>query len=58
MIDGPMNGFIFRAYVEHLLAPTLKPGDIVVMDNLAAHKVDGMREAIEAAGATLRYLPP
>lgn len=58
VIDGPMNGLIFRAYVEQFLAPTLKPGDIVVMDNLAAHKVEGVREAIEAAGATLRYLPP
>lgn len=58
VIDGPMNGLTFRAYVEQFLAPTLKPGDIVVMDNLAAHKVDGVREAIEAAGATLRYLPP
>jgi transposase len=58
VIDGPMNGLIFRAYIEQCLAPTLKPGDIVVMDNLAAHKVEGVREAIEAVGATLRYLPP
>lgn len=58
VIDGPMNGLTFRAYVEQFLAPTLKPGDIVVMDNLAAHKVEGVREAIEAARATLRYLPP
>lgn len=58
VIDGPMNGLIFRAYVEQFLAPKLKPGDIVVMDNLAAHKVEGVREAVEAAGATLRYLPP
>ncbi len=53
-----MDGITFRAYVEQFLAPTLRPGDIVVMDNLAAHKVKGLREAIEAAGATLRYLPP
>jgi transposase len=53
-----MNGLIFRAYIEQFLAPALKPGDIVVMDNLAAHKVEGISEAIEAAGATLRYLPP
>jgi transposase len=58
VIDRPMNGLTFRAYVEQFLAPTLKPGDIVVMDNLAAHKVEGVQEAIEAAGATLRYLPP
>ena len=58
VIDGPMNGLTFRAYIEQFLTPTLKPGDIVIMDNLAAHKVEGVREAIEAAGATLRYLPP
>lgn len=58
VVDGPMNGAIFRAYVEQFLAPTLKPGDIVVMDNLAAHKVKGVRQAIEAKGATVLYLPP
>ena len=58
VVDGPMDGDTFLAYVEQMLAPTLKPGDIVVMDNLAAHKVDGVREAIEAMGAQLRYLPP
>lgn len=58
MIHGAMNGAIFVAYVEQCLAPTLKRGDIVVMDNVATHKVAGVREAIEAAGATLRYLPP
>lgn len=57
VIDGPMDGVTFCAYIEQILAPTLKPGDIVVMDNLSAHKVRGVREAIEAAGATLRYLP-
>ena len=56
--DGAMNGDIFRAYVEQVLAPTLVPGDIVILDNLASHKVAGVREAIEARGATLVYLPP
>jgi transposase len=58
VIDGPMNGNAFIAYVEQVLAPSLKPGDIVVLDNLSAHKVPGVREAIEAAGGTLLYLPP
>lgn len=58
VIDGPMNGELFRAYVEQFLAPTLAPGDIVVMDNLPAHKVRGVAEAIAARGAELRYLPP
>ena len=58
VIDGPMNGELFRAYVEQFLAPTLSPGDIVVMDNLPAHKVKGVAEAITARGAELRYLPP
>src|SRR3954471_17590674 len=56
--DGAMNGAIFKAWVEQILAPALRPGDIVIMDNLAAHKVAGVREAIEAQGAELRYLPP
>jgi transposase len=58
VFDGPMDGDCFLAYVEQVLAPTLLPGDIVVMDNLASHKVAGIRQAIEATGATLRYLPP
>jgi transposase len=58
VIDGAINGETFRAYVEQFLAPTLSAGDIVVMDNLSSHKVAGIREAIEAAGATLLYLPP
>jgi transposase len=58
VIDGPMNGNAFLAYVEQILAPTLTPGDIVVLDNLSAHKVAGVRQAIEAAGARLLYLPP
>jgi transposase len=53
-----MNGNAFLAYVEQVLAPTLKPCDIVVLDNLSAHKVPGGREAIEATGARLLYLPP
>lgn len=58
VIDGPMNGEIFRAYVEQHLVPTLRPGDAVIMDNLPAHKVEGIRQLIEAAAATLIYLPP
>jgi transposase len=57
LIEGPMNGELFLAYVEQCLVPTLKPDDIVVVDNVATHKVAGVAEAIEAAGATLRYLP-
>ena len=58
VIDRPMNGVIFKAYVEQMLAPTLSPGDIVVMDNLSSHKIDGVRQAIEDRGAKLLYLPP
>jgi transposase len=58
LLDGAINGETFRAWVEQFLAPTLRPGDIVIMDNLASHKVDGIRQAIEATGASLRYLPP
>lgn len=58
VLDGPMDGASFQAYVEQLLVPVLRPGDIVVMDNLASHKVAGIRDAIEATGAELRYLPP
>jgi transposase len=56
--DGAMNGAIFRGWVEQMLAPELRPGDIVIMDNLAADKVGGVAEAIAARGAELRYLPP
>jgi transposase len=56
--DGAMNGTVFLAYVEQVLVPTLNPGDIVVMDNLPAHKPAGVREAIERTGATLAFLPP
>lgn len=58
VIDGPMDGDAFRAYAEQVLAPELSRGDIVIMDNLPAHAVSGVREAIEAAGAKLLYLPP
>jgi transposase len=56
--DGALNGVAFRHYVEQMLGPALRPGDIVVMDNVATHKVAGIREAIEAHGAKLLYLPP
>ena len=56
--DGAMNGAVFRAYVEQVLVPTLVPGDVVVMDNLPAHKAAGVRDAIEKAGARLMFLPP
>jgi transposase len=58
VLDGAMDGPAFLAWIEQMLAPTLEPGDIVVMDNLPAHKPDAVRTAIEATGATLRYLPP
>lgn len=58
VVDGAMTGDLFVAYVEQQLAPTLKAGDVVVMDNLSSHKRAGVRAAIEAAGAQLRYLPP
>jgi len=57
-LNGPMNAIAFRAYVEQVLAPTLQPGDIVVMDNLAAHKSAAVRNAVEARGASLILLPP
>lgn len=58
VLDGAMNGTAFRAYVEQILVPTLSPGDIVIMDNLPAHKADGVRQAIEGAGCELLFLPP
>jgi transposase len=58
VLDGAINGAAFLAYVEQMLCPTLRPGDIVICDNLASHKVGGVREAIEAHGASLLYLPP
>jgi len=58
VLDGPMNGKAFLAYVRQVLVPTLKTGDLVVLDNLSSHKQAGVREAIEQAGARLMYLPP
>ena len=58
VFDGPINGQCFRAYVEQQLVPVLKPGDIVVMDNLGSHKSAELRQMIKAAGARLWYLPP
>ena len=58
VIDSPINGEVFTAYVEQFLAPTLRPGDIVVMDNLGSHKGQAVCRAIEACGAKLRFLPP
>lgn len=58
VLDGPVNGVAFQAYVDQVLVPELRPGDIVVMDNLGSHKGAGVRAAIEAAGASLLYLPP
>jgi len=58
VLDGAMNGPAFQAYVEQVLIPTFTPGDIVIMDNLPAHKAEGGRHAIEGAGCRLLYLPP
>jgi len=58
VLDGAINGTAFLAYIEQMLCPTLRVGDIVICDNLSSHKVSGVREAIEASGASLLYLPP
>ena len=58
VFDGPMDGESFLAYVEQILSPVLKPGDVVIMDNLSSHKVAGVRDSIQNTGASLRYLPP
>ena len=58
VLDGPINGEFFQAYVEQVLVPELRPGDVVVMDNLGSHKGAGIKGSIEAAGASLLYLPP
>jgi transposase len=58
VLDGPINGESFRAWVQQFLLPTLKPGDVVVMDNLPAHQVTGIQQTIESCGAKLFYLPP
>jgi len=57
-IESPTDGDVFLAYVEHVLCPKLKPGVVVVMDNLSSHKVRGVRQRIEACGAEVLYLPP
>jgi transposase len=57
-VEGATDGAVLRAYVEQVLGPTLVPGDVVLMDNLRAHKVTGIREAIERCGAHVQYLPP
>jgi transposase len=58
LLDGPMNSAAFLAYTQQCLAPSIRHGDVVIMDNLSSHKAAGVREAIEAADATLWYLPP
>lgn len=58
VFDGAINGESFLEYVQQVLVPTLKAGDIVILDNLSSHKVEGVRQAIEAAGAEIRHLPP
>ena len=58
VVDGPVNGDVFEAFVEQVLVPALSPGDVVVMDNLSSHKRDRTRELIEGAGASLVFLPP
>ena len=58
VVDKPMNGKIFLIYIRKVLVPSLQPGDVVIMDNLSSHKVTGVKDAIEAAGARLLYLPP
>jgi len=58
VLDGPINGDAFQAYVEQVLAPEISPGDVVIMDNLSSHKRQKVRETIEAAGAQLVFLPP
>jgi len=58
VIDGPINGELFRAWVEQMLVPVLQPGDMVVLDNLRSHKVAGIEEAIRTAGGKVLYLPP
>lgn len=57
-VEAATDGEIFLAYVEHFLCPVLQPEDVVVMDNLSAHKIDGIRQLIEGTGAKLLYLPP
>jgi transposase len=58
VIDGPMDGELFLAWVEQFLCPTLQLGDIVILDNLSSHKVEGVQQAVAAVGAKVLYLPP
>jgi putative transposase len=58
VVDGPINGVVFRAYVEQFLVPELHPGDVVVLDNLGSHRAQAIRDAILATGARLAFLPP
>jgi transposase len=58
VIDGPMDGELFLAWIEQFLCPTLQPGDIVILDNLSSHKVEGVQQAVAAVGAITLYLPP
>ena len=58
VIDGPMDGELFLALIEQFLCPTLQPGDIVILDNLSSHKVEGVQQAVAAVGAITLYLPP
>ena len=58
VLDGPINGRAFQAYVDQVLVPELRPGDVVIMDNLGSHKGVGVKTSIEAVGASLLYLPP
>jgi transposase len=58
VLDGPINGQLFTAYVEQFLVPTLSPGDVIIMDNLGSHNGQSLRRAIRAAGARLLFLPP
>jgi len=58
VVDGPINGVIFRAWIEQFLVPELRPGDVVVLDNLGSHRAQAIRDAILAVGAKLAFLPP
>ena len=58
VVDGPMDGELFLAWIEQFLCPTLQPGDIVILDNLSSHKVEGVQQAVALAGARVLYLPP
>ena len=57
-VNGAVNGDVFAAYLDQVLGPTLVPGDVVVLDNLSVHKVDGLEQVVKKYGARLRYLPP